>query len=162
MADDALLMLCHQIRRDTLRILSAVDDDCLLFAPEGTSNHVLWHCGHAVWLQDVLCLQLLGHESRLPADWASIYGMNCEPVAARTNWPTRDEMTNALTKQYDELVTAITAASPDDLQRVADPNRGPLTVCARIIHGFHDEARHAGEMCLLAKLHRAGQADGHE
>jgi len=86
MADDALLMLCHQIRRDTLRILSAVDDDCLLFAPEGTSNHVLWHCGHAVWLQDVLCLQLLGHESRLPVDWVSNYGMNCEPVAARTNW----------------------------------------------------------------------------
>lgn len=156
MPDETLLMMCHQIRRDTLRILAAVDDGCLEFAPQGTSNHVLWHCGHAVWLQDVLCLQLLGHQSDLPDGWAATYGMNCESVKARTDWPSREQMTTALAEQYDRLVSAITAAGPDDLDRVADLSRGPLTVRARIVHGFHDEARHAGEMCLLAKLHHAG------
>lgn len=159
MSDTSLLELCSQIRRDTIRILTSVDDECLLFAPSGTSNHVIWHAGHAVWLQDVLCLQLLGCESRLPSGWADIYGMNCEPVGERRVWPVRNEMADRLTSQFEELQRVIANATEDELRRVADPSRGPLTVLSRIIHGFHDEARHAGEMCLLAKLHRVQVAD---
>jgi len=159
MTDTSLVMLCQQIRRDTLRLLAAFDEGCLRFAPTGTSNHVIWHCGHAVWLQDVLCLQLLDQPSALPDGWADTYGMNCQPVGDRSQWPSREEMTAQLSQQQDRLVAVLSAATATQLDRVADPQRGPLTVRSRIVHGFHDEARHAGEMCLLAKLYRIAQSD---
>ena len=40
------------------------------------------------------------------------------------------------------------------LAQIADPSRGPANIAARIIHGFHDEAKHCGEMYLLLKLCR--------
>ena len=54
-----LAELARQIRGETLKLLAAAPDDWLTFAPEGTSNHILWHAGHAVWLQDVLFVEVV-------------------------------------------------------------------------------------------------------
>ena len=51
----------RQFRKGTIRVLDMAEDDAVLFTPTGTSNHMIWHAGHAIWLQDLLCLRLLGH-----------------------------------------------------------------------------------------------------
>ncbi len=48
--------LAAQVRRDTLQILDVTQPTWLTYAPPGTSNHILWHAGHALWLQNVLTL----------------------------------------------------------------------------------------------------------
>ncbi len=49
--------LAREVRRDTLKILAATDNSCNTWAPTGTSNHILWHAGHAAWLQDLMCIE---------------------------------------------------------------------------------------------------------
>ncbi len=51
--------LARQVRRGTMQMLEAAPADRLTWAPPGTSNHILWHAGHALWLQGVLCLEPL-------------------------------------------------------------------------------------------------------
>lgn len=85
----AIQELARQIRGGTIELLDATPPTWLTWAPRGTSNHVLWHAGHALWLQD--------------APW---------PVS-----------------QWIDV--------------------------AAMIHAWHDEARHQGEMYLPLKLRRA-------
>src|SRR5215204_7650141 len=98
-----LAELARQIREDTLRLLGATPDDWLMFAPPGTSNHILWHAGHALWVQDVLFIEPATGRSELPAGWADTFGMECRPVA-KTNalglWPQRVEIEERLVGQY--------------------------------------------------------------
>ena len=61
-----LAELAREVRGDTLRILAATGDAELTWAPTGTTNHILWHAGHALWLQDALCVRLLTGHSELP------------------------------------------------------------------------------------------------
>ena len=84
--------LTRQVRGKTLEILAAAPPAWLTFAPAGTSNHILWHAGHALWLQDVLCIELLTGHSELPDGWSDTFGMRCRPVKQTTQWPSRDEL----------------------------------------------------------------------
>jgi hypothetical protein len=147
--------MARQIRRDTLQILKAAPSEALMFAPPGTSNHILWHAGHALWLQDLLCIELLTGKSELPRHWLTMFGMNCEPVANRTEWPSRGETVERLEQQVQRILQLLASATREQLDKVANPQRGPATVSDRIIHGLHDEAKHCGEMYLLLKLFRA-------
>jgi hypothetical protein len=147
--------LARQVRRDTLQILTAAQPAWLTFAPSGTSNHMLWHAGHALWLQDVLCIELLTGKRELPHDWDALFGMNCRPVSQTTEWPSREALVAQLQQQLSRILSLLESASDDELARPADPRRGPATVADRILHGLHDEAKHSGEMYLLFKICRA-------
>ena len=48
MSAQQLAEMARQVRGDTLRLLAAAPEASLLFAPPGTSNHILWHAGHAL------------------------------------------------------------------------------------------------------------------
>lgn len=144
--------LATQVRNSTLKNLTQSDTAALLFAPAGTSNHMIWHAGHALWVVDLLGVSLLTGESELPDGWADTFGMNCRPVVETTDWPDRDFLATLLSKQLDRLVSVLSETTEDQLAQPADPSRGPMSVSARIIHGLHDEARHCGEMHLLNKI----------
>ncbi len=147
--------LARQVRRDTVQILDAAQPSWLTYAPPGTSNHILWHAGHAVWLQDVLCLRLLAGASELPEGWSRTFGMNCRPVGETEDWPSRDEVRERLRSQLYRQLQLLAAVGDARLAEPADPDRGTATIAERIIHGLHDEAKHCGEMYLLLKLCRA-------
>jgi hypothetical protein len=149
----ALKELARQVRQGTLQMLAAAQPQWLTWAPEGTSNHILWHAGHALWLQDVLCLEPLTGKCGLPSGWAETFGMDCRPVKETRTWPTREGLTALLSDQLDQIYSAIDSAGDAALGRIAN-TRGD-TVASRIIHGLHDEAKHQGEMRLLIKLRRA-------
>jgi hypothetical protein len=144
--------LARQVRTGTLELLRAARETWLTWAPEGTSNHILWHAGHALWLQDALCIQPLTRRSELPAEWDKTFGAHCRPVASTSQWPSRTEVDRLLAAQLVRLLELFrTEASR--LTRVEDtPAQSTLT--RGIIHGLHDESRHQGEMYLLSKLCR--------
>lgn len=147
--------LSRQIRRDTLDILLAADPAWLTYAPPGTSNHLLWHAGHALWVVDALCIEVLTGRSELPPGWADTFGMNCRPLHETKNWPDRDELAALLRRQGQRVLDVLDAVTDKQLVQPADPARGPASLASRIIHGLHDEAKHCGEMYLLCKLCRA-------
>src|SRR5687768_18109313 len=106
-----LVELARQVRQGTLQLLAAAEEAWLMFAPPGTSNHILWHAGHALWLQDLLCIQLLIGTSELPRDWAETFGMNCRPPSETQEWPGRDEIAGLLERQLQRVVELLEQAS---------------------------------------------------
>ena len=145
--------LARQVRQDTIKFLSAASPEWLTWTPQGTSNHLLWHAGHALWVQDELCLQLLTGRSELPPDWSEKFGMDCRPVKSTTDWPSRDQLLAMLATQLDRIVAV--CGDADDRQLAQIVNDNGHTLASRILHGLHDEAKHQGEMYLLIKLRRA-------
>ncbi len=148
--------LAVQVRGATIELLAAVPADWLTRAPAGTSNHILWHAGHALWLQDVLGVVPITGRSELPAGWEQRFGMQCRPVAQTRDWPPRDELLRLLSEQLDRLLELFAALPPAQLAVADPPPAGRRDLVRSVIHGLHDEARHQGEMYLLAKLCRAG------
>lgn len=144
--------LARQVRGDTLLILDAAQPDWLTFAPPGTSNHILWHAGHALWLQDALCVRLLTGQGELPAGSEGKFGMNCRPVSQTADWPSRQELRELLRAQLGRVLELLAATGDERLLKLADGSRGTATIADRIIHGWHDEAKHCGEMYLILKL----------
>jgi hypothetical protein len=144
--------LAQQVRGDTLLLLEKTPDPWLTWSPPGTSNHILWHSGHALWLQDALCIRLLTGQSELPTGWEETFGMQCRPPSETTDWPEKQLVLSLLQEQIERVVNLLRQREKE-ISQVADLYR-------RIIHGFHDEAKHQGEMYLLFKMCRArGQSN---
>ena len=146
--------LAKQVRGDTLQIFDAAQPSWLNYAPPGTSNHILWHAGHALWLQDVLCIRLLAGHTELPAGWDDVFGMNCRPLSQNVGWPSREELRELLIGQLRSVLELLAAVRDARLAEPADPARGSVAVSDRIIHGLHDGAKHSGGMYLILKLCR--------
>jgi hypothetical protein len=159
MTSDAtqLIELARQVRGDTLTLLAAAPDSWLTWAPPGTSNHILWHAGHALWLGDVLAVEPITGRSELPAGWAETFGMDCRPVSQTRDWPSRATIAQHLTAQLKRIEQRLADLSP---QRLQDPRPvlGRRSLVSAIVHGLHDEAKHQGEMYLLMKLCKARTA----
>ena len=62
--------LAREVRGHTVQILNAARQDWLRWSPPQTSNHILWHAGHGLWLQDLMCIAPLTGASELPEGWA--------------------------------------------------------------------------------------------
>lgn len=146
--------LARQVRHSTLELLAAAPETRLQWAPAGTSNHIIWHSGHALWLQDRLCIQPVSGESELPSGWDAMFGMDCDPVRSRTEWPCRRELRELLSRQLTRIYEVLRAAPAETLVIPTSDDGFVRCVAGTIIHGLHDEARHQGEMYLLIKLAR--------
>jgi hypothetical protein len=148
--------LAGDVRQRTIQILQATERSELTWAPPSTSNHILWHAGHALWVEDALCIEPATGQSELPAGWAEMFRMGSRPATWKKPWPGKDELLRALRAQLTRLVEVI--ASLDAVQLDALPpfaHRGDTrTLGACILHGLHDEANHQGEMYLLLKMQR--------
>jgi hypothetical protein len=150
--------LARQVRGDTLRLLAAAPKDWLTWAPPGTSNHVLWHAGHALWLQDVLFIELVTGQSELPAGWAETFGMDCRSVKetdAIRGWPSRAEIQHRLNEQLSRVLQLLAELPAEKLASDARPILGSRNLLSCLIHAWHDEAKHQGEMYLLLKQCKA-------
>jgi hypothetical protein len=145
--------LAVEVRSKTLQLLDYAPAEKLTWAPPGTSNSILWHAGHAVWLQDVLCLAIATGKSELPDGWAAVFGMGSRPHRQK-EWPAREEVRRQLKLQLPRLVDVIGRLTAEEL--AALPRFGhsgdDRTLQECIVHGLHDEANHQGEMYLLLKM----------
>jgi hypothetical protein len=157
--NESLLLLVREVRGKTLELLDAAQPHELTWSPPGTANHILWHAGHALWLQDVLCLRLLSGRISLPGPWEAFFGAGSRPQSPPGPWPSRDEVRYELAGQLPRLLSALaplTWQQLDTRPRFAGTNGG-RTLRQSVIHGLHDEANHQGEMYLLLKLQRLGR-----
>jgi hypothetical protein len=152
--------LAAEVRHKTLQILQAARATELTWAPPGTANHLLWHAGHALWLQDALGIERVTGRSELPPGYAELFQMGSRPGRSRGAWPTREELCRHLQAQLPRLQEVIGTISDADLDRRprhAHPG-DDRTLGHCILHGLHDEANHQGEMYLLLKMQRLGPA----
>lgn len=146
--------LARQVRGCTLQLLQPADATCLTWTPPGTSNHILWHAGHALWVQDVLTVQPLTALSELPRGWSAKFGQDSRPASIK-DWPNASEVRGQLEMQLSRVLELF----PKHAETIAShanrtPAGGGWPLLAGILHGWHDEARHQGEMYLLQKLAR--------
>jgi hypothetical protein len=155
MSDTATLIdLATQVRRDTIRMLKTAPADSITWTPPGTANHVLWHAGHALWLEDHFAIKPVTGQSELPAGWYDLFASGSEP-AKITAWPEQEAIVEALQAQHRRAVQLLEAAGEGHgPTRLNDAERWQ-TFASSLIHGLHDEARHQGEMYLLLKMLRA-------
>ena len=151
---EVLKLLAQDVRQDTLQILGTADHVTLTWVPAGTSNHILWHSGHALWLQDLMCVEPLLDVSELPKGWAEMFGMNSQPTNV-ADWPTQHELQRLLESQLDRMLDLLHGVSDTVLSGAAPRLGGKRNLCGWILHGLHDEAKHSGEMYLLWKTCRA-------
>jgi hypothetical protein len=154
MADETLLTLAGEVRGKTLRLLDGVPEDVARFTG-GLSNSVLWHAGHALMLVEHLCLMPATGAAapQYPGGWFKMFAWQSRPATIPPDaWPPLAEVVERLREQLGRLRAAISALSPQQLDRVVDPARN-RTVRYSIVHGLHDEATHQGEIHLLKKLH---------
>lgn len=143
--------LVRQVRDCTLALLDRTPEDWLLWSPPGLSNHILWHAGHVLWVQEVLAIEPLGGPSELPEGWAETFGQDCRPVRETNTWPSAATVRAALLQQQQRMLTLLSTASAAPLLDVNAP-AADWNLPQGILHGLHDEARHQGEMHLLFKL----------
>ena len=154
---DALAELAIQVRQGTLRLLHVPDPAWLTWALPGTSNHILWHAGHALWVQDALCIRPLTGQTELPRGWAESFGQDCRPVSATTDWPDEAEVRRLLEAQLRRILGLLVEhAETIAVNANEPPPEGGWPLLAGMLHAWHDEARHQGEMYLLHKLCRTG------
>jgi serine/threonine protein kinase len=154
----ALQALAREVRAKTLQLLVWSRREDLLWAPPGTANHILWHAGHAVWVQDALCIQIATGKSHLPPGWEEMFGMGSRPSLQQKPWPDVREVKSQLEAQLPRWLNVIGAFDDDALDRLPPHPHGrdTRTLGECILHGAHDEANHQGEMYLLLKMRRLG------
>ena len=150
---ETLKELARQVRGGTLQVLDAAQADWLTWVPPGTSNHILWHAGHGLWLQDLMCVDFLSGRSELPKGWAETFGANSQPATIH-EWPSRDEVRSLLQAQLGRMLDLLDETPVALLSETPTRFRDNRTTLGWIVHGLHDEAKHNGEMYLLWKLHR--------
>jgi hypothetical protein len=154
---ETLTELARQVRENTLQLLHVPEPAWLTWAPTGTSNHILWHAGHALWVQDALCVRPLTGQSELPRGWAESFGQNCRPLSATTEWPAESQVRQLLETQLARVLDLYGEHADTIVINAGEPLPGSgWPLLAGLIHAWHDEARHQGEMYLLHKLCRAG------
>ncbi len=146
----SLLEMLKQVRGFTIQLLDNAHPDWVTWAPPGTSNHIIWHAGHVVWVEDLLCVQRLAGESFLVDEvWTDKFGQHCSPVAEQQQWPSLEEMKQVLQQQQAKLEELIGGMSDEQLVIDSSNNRD---LVGGMIHAMHDESKHQGEMYLLHKL----------
>jgi hypothetical protein len=153
---ETLTELARQVRGGTLHLLHAPEPSWLTWTPPGTANHLLWHAGHSLWAQDALCVEPLTGMSELPGGWAELFGQNSQPAVAKSAWPEEHQIRAALESQLTRILDLYIEYA-ETIQINADqplPGSG-WPILAGLVHAWHDEARHQGEMYLLHKLRRA-------
>jgi hypothetical protein len=153
----ALIELANQVRQFTLQCLAAADPSFLTWAPPGTSNHILWHAGHVLWVQDLLTIESLTGRSELPSGWEAKFGSDSRP-ATIADWPRVAEVRQLLESQLVRIQELSTAnAEQIMLHATRTSERTGWQLLPGMIHGWHDEARHHGEMYLLLKMQTRGR-----
>jgi hypothetical protein len=108
-----------------------------------------------VWLQDLLTIVPVTGRSELPEGWAARFGQNSLPGSV-ADWPRGAEVRAHLESQLARILELLSSNAEKiaaEADRISKETGWPIVT--GMIHGWHDEARHQGEMHLLQKLRRA-------
>ena len=150
MADESLILLGKEIRAKTLRLLEGVSDADARWAPAGLNNSIIWHAGHSYTVVEHLAFGGAGAVPKQPDGWMETFSWKSRPTP-ETKYPPLAEVVAKLTDQLARVTNLVQTLDEARLSQIVDPARGrTLRFC--ILHGWHDEANHQGEIWLLKKL----------
>lgn len=148
-----LQLVVDEIRSRTIRQLEKTADDEMRTPVPGLQNHLTWHAGHCLWVADRVIIEAATGKSELPEGWAKTYGMDCRSPTETTDWATRQELIDRLTRQKTRLIDLL-AIEPASVNPAGEANQKRAR---QVIHAMHDEASHQGEIQVLRKWQRAGR-----
>ena len=158
MPDETLLLLAKEVRNKTLRLLEGVTQEQSLWTPPGLNNHILWHAGHSFIVVQALAVgPLSGQPPVYPEGWFESFSWKSLPAAVKS-WPPLESVVAALRQQLDTVLKGIEPLSADQLGKNIGDAAKPRTLRYSILHGFHDEAGHQGELYTLKKLIAKGKS----
>lgn len=156
MADESLILLAKEIRGKTLRLLDGVTEEQALWTPAGLQNHILWHAGHALVVVEYLWNFAGGPQGTKPTgypqEWFPLFSWHSKPTP-ETTYPSVAEVVAQLRVQLERVLTHLQTLDEATLSKNVGTPEKPKTMRYSILHGFHDEAGHQGEIHLLKKLY---------
>ena len=152
MIDATLLLVAHEVRSRTLRLVADVTEDQARFTGSpGLNNSILWHAGHAlVVVEHLVVAPAVGESAVYPPGWYETFGPQSAPATV-TAWPTLAEVSTLLTDQMARLEAVLKTLRQERLDQVIDAQKN-RSLRGSILHGLLDESRHQGEILLLKKL----------
>lgn len=159
MADESLILLAKEVRGKTLRILDGVTEEQARWTPAGLQNHILWHAGHALVVVEHLWNFAPGPQgdkpTGYPKEWFPLFSWQSKPTP-ETKFPPLSEVVAQLRTQLDRVLAHVQTLDDATLAKNVGTAEKPRTMRYSILHGFHDEAGHQGEIHLLKKLMAKG------
>ena len=164
MPDRSLLTTFDEIRGRTLRLID-VPQEQARWVPDGTENHILWHAGHIFAMVERLAMRALTRHMAMPPEipdgWWPIFGWDSHPNRIEADdWPSLAIVAGKLREQHTRLRRHLARLADRELSASFDlPESGWHGTPVRnvVLHAFHDEACHSGEIWLLRKLYGARQ-----
>lgn len=73
--------------------------------PKSGMNHVMFNVGHIAYYEGVFLRAAGGRTSAIPESWKEQFDMGCEPSAKASDYPSPKEVTEALTRVREDLMT---------------------------------------------------------
>jgi hypothetical protein len=159
MADASLLTMFDEIRGKTLWLLNVSPEEAR-WTPPGTDNSILWHAGHIYCMVERLVQSAVPGGATpaavMPANWWEIFGWDSAPQSVPADrWPALSEVIDRLREQHGQIRMTLSQLTEGKLSTpLRLPNSGWDGAPARrlLVHAFHDEASHGGEIWLLRKM----------
>lgn len=149
--DQTLLMLAKDVRGKTLKLIGDVSSEDGRFTAPGLQNSILWHAGHALVVVEHLAVSAIsGNPPCYPKGWFDKFSWKSDPATVK-DWPKIEEVRLKLSEQIVKLTDLIERLTEKQLSQVVDAQKG-RTLRYSILHGFHDEANHQGEIWTLKKM----------
>jgi hypothetical protein len=104
-------------------LVEDVSDDRFAEQPLVGINHPAWTLGHlAVTAEKGAAL--FGGESELPEDWGAKFGPGSTPTSARSDYPSKADLIEAVDEAFERFRSAASAATPEQLSA---PSTHPRT-----------------------------------
>ena len=92
-------------------LVEDIPDDKITTIPYPGMNHPAWILGHLAVVSD-LGLRLLGQAAMCPKDWSRLFGTGSVPTTHLADYPTREDLLQAVDKGYTALAEAAQSADP--------------------------------------------------
>jgi hypothetical protein len=97
-------------------LVGEIGDERLAEQPLPGVNHPAWILGHLALTADG-AVGVLGDPKSLPVEWAALFGSGSKPSAARSTYPTKDELLRAVEQSYDQLRQKAAGATQEQLSQ---------------------------------------------
>jgi len=140
-------------RRNTLRLFEDIPADQLLHQPVPGGNHALWIVGHLAYVDDMFMTGLMPRASKLPENWANLFGQGSVPSGDASTYPAIAEIRERGEALRGELVGWFESMSEEKLLAPLPEEWKPFapTYGAMMSSLAWHEGLHAGQLSVVRR-----------
>lgn len=104
-------------------LIQDIGDERMAEQPIAGVNHPAWILGHIAFSAD-RGLEILGDPRQLPQEWQPLFGVDSTLSSKRADYPSKDELIEAVEDTFELFRERASAATEDQL---AQPSTNPFT-----------------------------------